>query len=370
MQKWTACGHAAAGRDYVVTTRGWYGVIPEQATDIAYLFLDTNICLHYQSFVSVPWADLVNKPVCLVFCSTVINELDRKKFEAPHERIRNRAKKVLSLLEAALEGNQQLPKNTRVMDYMRDNIDWQQFNLAPDVGDDRIIGQLLCFKAENGSPDVRIVTADTGLRLKARAFGIAVVRMPDEYRLQGDDEAAVLRREVEKYRNRMPKLSFGFLVGDKALDHIEIEVEYIPAMRPQISVMRDFLTARGISPVKAEQLVKYALDILTWKRLNARTIELRFVVENHGSAPAEDVQILIDIPDVGVVREKRLEPPKPPEDPWIRAISRLDSAVAVDVSPYGWGEPKLLGDRLEMPYWLGKLKHQLREELQPLYIIR
>lgn len=341
----------------------------KRGTGTAYLFVDTNICLHYQPFVTVPWFDLVKKPVCIVFCSTVVKELDRKKFEATQQNLRERAQKLLSLIEGACEGNRGLPKNTTVIYYPSENVDWGKLGLASDAGDDRIIGQVLRFKEETGVLDVRIVTADIGMRLKAKSFGIDILRLPDEYRWPVPDEAAAVRRELEKYKNRRPELCLGFVgCGDnKIVNRVEMQVskDKLHISHSKASKIFDSLIARGISSRDAGT---YLSKLLKYLHESARTIELRFVIENSGSAPAEDVEISLCVPALGVIRTQRPEPPEVPVRWACGAGVVLPMPSVPNLSPYGWGEPERDGDVLRLHYSLGKLKHQLREELEPLYM--
>ena len=57
-----------------------------------YLFLDTNVLLHYQSFEDVPWNRLVgvSDAITIVICETVIAEIDKHK-DGQRSKLRDRA---------------------------------------------------------------------------------------------------------------------------------------------------------------------------------------------------------------------------------------------------------------------------------------
>jgi predicted ribonuclease YlaK len=66
------------------------------------IFVDTNIFLHYQFFVDIPWAKLYGKGFQLVLTLTVINELDKHK-RNPNPKTAARAKQVLSRINELLK---------------------------------------------------------------------------------------------------------------------------------------------------------------------------------------------------------------------------------------------------------------------------
>ena len=63
------------------------------------LFLDTNVLLHYD-FEQADWPSIVGKPVERVFLSWLtLHELDQLKDNHPSSSRRDRARRVLKLLE-------------------------------------------------------------------------------------------------------------------------------------------------------------------------------------------------------------------------------------------------------------------------------
>ena len=77
-----------------------------------YLFLDTSVLLHYQSFEDVPWNRLVgvSDAITIVICETVIAEIDKHK-DGQRSKLRDRAKRISRQLSSIfLEGkSSQIP---------------------------------------------------------------------------------------------------------------------------------------------------------------------------------------------------------------------------------------------------------------------
>lgn len=69
-----------------------------------YLFLDTNIFLHFVDFEQIPWADLIgDSEITIVVSDIVAQEIDKHK-DTAREKIQKRAKKISSkLAEVFLE---------------------------------------------------------------------------------------------------------------------------------------------------------------------------------------------------------------------------------------------------------------------------
>ena len=141
-------------------------------------------------FRDVNWAtELRAEEATLVFAPVVVEELDKRKW-AGARRDRARAKKVLKALKDL--GLSATPVAMRpgveIMALDEEPADalFARHRLQPRVSDDRLLASVLAFKeAQSGSAAILVLTADTGLSIKAPTRQIAVVA-PDE-RLQEDD---------------------------------------------------------------------------------------------------------------------------------------------------------------------------------------
>ena len=165
-----------------------------------FAFIDTNVLLHYRFFRDVNWAtELHAEEATLVFAPVVVEELDKRKW-AGARRDRERAKSVLKALKDL--GLSAAPVAMRpgveivVLDEEPADALFARHRLQPGVSDDRLLASVLAFKeAQRGSAAILVLTADTGLSIKAPTRQIAVVA-PDE-RLQRDDEPDETERKLE-----------------------------------------------------------------------------------------------------------------------------------------------------------------------------
>jgi predicted ribonuclease YlaK len=143
--------------------------------------LDTNVLLHYQPPWQVDWTAVLGSagPVRLVLPLRVIEELDERKYR-DREKIAQRARDLLSELWKVLSPSKGGPaplggKPGITVEVFLDD-EPRRHTLDADA---EILEECRTLKAV-GCP-VSLVTADTGLSIRASALGIAVVPMPDKY---------------------------------------------------------------------------------------------------------------------------------------------------------------------------------------------
>ena len=62
---------------------------------MTYIFLDTNLFLHFQDFEQINWNDIIgtNDTINIALAPTVIDELDKHKYNA-NRKIQKWAKKI------------------------------------------------------------------------------------------------------------------------------------------------------------------------------------------------------------------------------------------------------------------------------------
>ncbi|WP_329311074.1 PIN domain-containing protein [Streptomyces sp. NBC_01262] len=143
------------------------------------LVYDTNSLMHYQPPDAIEWAKLVKaSAVRLVVPLVVVDELDRKQHEGS-EKMAQRARRALQELDKILDGTQPgeaapLPERAGVsIEFLMDEPGHRREASA----DDEVIERsVLLAQIIGGS--VAVVTADTGMRLRARAAGLETLRLP------------------------------------------------------------------------------------------------------------------------------------------------------------------------------------------------
>lgn len=173
-----------------------------------YLFLDTNIFLHYQSFEDIPWKQVIgiSEDISIVICETVIAEIDKHK-DSQRGKLRDRAKKVSKRIsEIFLEGRS--TKIPVVMQPYQQPSDVLSSKYDTTVCDNRIlISALISSYPEQ---DIIMISADNNLLIKAKQSGLSFFRMGEEYKLtseptEEEKENKALRDKLSRYENRMPK---------------------------------------------------------------------------------------------------------------------------------------------------------------------
>ena len=143
--------------------------------------LDTNVLLHYEPPWQVKWHDVLGSPtgVRLVLPLRVIEELDMAKYRE-RDKIAQRARDLLSQLWKMLEASKGGPtplegKPGITVEVFLDD-EPRRRTLDADA---EILEECRTLRAV-GRPG-SLVTADTGLSIRASALGIPVVPMPDDY---------------------------------------------------------------------------------------------------------------------------------------------------------------------------------------------
>lgn len=146
------------------------------------LVYDTNALMHYQPPDMISWTALVKThAVRLVIPLVVIDELDRKQHEGSKD-MSQRARRALHMLDQALDGADPsaavpLPNRPAVsIEVLMDEAGHSRTTNA----DDEIIERGVLLAQITGAP-VTVVTADTGMRLRAEAAGLNALRLPKSY---------------------------------------------------------------------------------------------------------------------------------------------------------------------------------------------
>ncbi|HEY7094722.1 MAG TPA: PIN domain-containing protein [Ktedonobacterales bacterium] len=144
--------------------------------------LDTNVFMHFQTFDEVEWNTIAGAPeVCLLLTSVVLRELDKFKNDPVSEWRRQRARTILGKLEALLlsgapSGRAQVRNGVVLSAYMQEPAtDWAALGLDPQIADDRLIASILAFGQATPQAQMRLVSNDLGLRLKADHHGIMAI---------------------------------------------------------------------------------------------------------------------------------------------------------------------------------------------------
>jgi hypothetical protein len=359
-------------------------------------FLDTNTFLHYRAIEEVDWLTILGAGhVSLVIVPIVIRELNKHKDYPKAGKARERASATLIKLSKWAEEIQPVEIRSSVeLNFLAldPTIPFSEHSLSRDVSDDFLIASVIQHRSEHSSDLHVIVTADLGLKLKAKAFGLQVLqlaeslKLPDEL-LPDERRTKELESQVRRLQNRLPLLKL--LFGDGGTRH-EVTLEAyevlttgkldnliadlreknprmeIPDPKPtetpaaENGVMAFLLGLDLGVPVK--EIKEYNDKLETYfkacrKYLKARdnyleslsrTVPIALVITNDGTCPADDVDVFAHFPD-GFTLLSESELPEEPSEPKLprRPLSRQEtvgSAFSSIVNPsyISYGSPNLL----------------------------
>jgi hypothetical protein len=353
--------------------------------------------------------------VCLVFAPVVLAELDRHKWSGSR-REKTRAKAVLKALDELSLSTEPVVVRPGVtaLAIASEPVDglFAGHRLQPAVQDDRLLASLLGFREAHGTGDrVVLLSADGGLRVKARARQIEVVVPDDALAIEDEPDdierqLAAVTRELAA-RSAVPELRLT-IDGDT---HVDGEVRLATAFGagtlrrlleewrsryPHVSAMRDTIQMPGGHLVSAASLMGYPgfysekdaakhnapIDevfknyeqfLSDWPSLinqYRRTIAFKFVLENSGTAPADDVHVQLWTEAEGNWLRKRHALPRPPmmPKPYNPFDTRLDYGLlhspafnmglqAPDRNMHG---PAITNDdRQRVEYWTKRVTHHV-----------
>lgn len=300
-------------------------------SDPLYCFVDANILIHFQTFDEVDWADkLQSRHVRLMLAPAVMREIDKFKDDNSNERRRKRVRTILAKLRDLLEhsGDVEIASvregtSLAVID-LEPQVDWAHYHLDPIIEDDRLLASILEFRREHDQIDVVLVTNDFPLLRKARRHGIPC-RDPEgllaRHELPSPEEELVrnLQRELAEIHSRIPRVRLGFWEEGAVAQTIKRPLRSAKPNRPtdrQFSryverLRQQFEQEAGSAPNGRfrRENVKDFVEEYEHYLVNARVLlekrrarefdwryEVAFVLENTGTAAAQDVEVILEFP--------------------------------------------------------------------------
>lgn len=366
-----------------------------------YVFVDTNVILHFQFLDEVDWATAWGfDDVTLVLAPVVLSELDNKKV-AGGRKERVRARKVLALLDRlglsdapvllrdgvslAAIGNEPRPST------------FLECGLDPEINDDRLLSSLIERSREVGDPSsVWLATDDGGIRVKARTRSIQLVAVPEELRLADEPdeverELADLRRQLSAAVSAAPRLrltveglvNVGFVLRvwngwdeksrKKAVAHWRARYPYHESSSNADRIGSFFepsaLTWNASIDEAFGKFERYLKEWPAAAQRYCRILPFCFVLENVGTAPADDVSVILRTSGNGIWRRRMFKPPSIPkpvrwDSMFGLGMSHLSPAMAFDHSllrpaAAEEGGPDFSEDGGTVKYWAKRSKHNV-----------
>ena len=330
---------------------------------MTYLFVDTNVLLHYRRLEEIDWLNLSkSKEVVVILCPVIIRELDQHKDSHPQNKIRKRAQEIIASLHSKLSGEESdVIRNGVRLEFIAEDpsIDFSKYRLRSEITDDWLIASVIEFKQRNPNDEIKIVSADLGLSIKSKAQNIKVLRPSETDRLAKEldvDEKRIrdLQKELAEVKNSIPELKLCFWKSEKqnvfqiqlqqpipfSEDEANVEMNRIRVEHPHFLIsskpkkigeglsMQELLRS-GVSQSQADnynaELNSFYQDYDEYLRQrhefeNAmrRSITLEIGLENSGTVPADDIDVHLHFPDgfsLFDADEDLPQKPKPPEPP-------------------------------------------------------
>lgn len=302
-----------------------------------YLFLDTNVLLHYENFATIPWQKLIglSDDVIIVITEIVVGEVDKHK-DGNRSKIRERARKISHQLSELFLSGSKLNVPVEYCEFLPPTEEEKsRFDIS--VSDNRIILSALHSKYKKS--DVVIVSADNNLLIKASKCGLGFFKMNDKFRLKGEPseeekELKKVKEELSRWTNRIsdPKVEFkkddrGTIIGDtieffkprkrniesEVGELVRLESERIEEAKEEESLheTRNFLGFQDIMRKTSSQIVAYNekrkeyLDAYRYQQTGLlaseisknRFQEIKFRVSNDGNAPTGNMFVHLQFPD-------------------------------------------------------------------------
>lgn len=359
--------------------------------DHVFVFVDTNIFLHYQPFDQINWCEVTGADkVTLVIAPVIIRELDKHKDYHHFSAVRERARAVLKKIRAVIVNGEtlQFPTDTELIAVDEPNIDFTALHLDKTISDDYLIASCLAFKDTN--PGIKIILAshDSGPLIKASRRGIKTADIPEKYKLpdlidEKEKEIKTLRQQIAKLESRIPILDLSFANGEKYY-----EAEILPPQKiteeelaRQLTELKDqfpkyhqpiTVEKQNISPFASalarlsqfdlpsqEEINRYNIELdkyyqkyeeylaqcEKYENIKRMTIQLDIILKNNGTIPAEDIDVFLRFPDGFSLYEEQNVPKEPPEpdlpQPPRKPSEITASLLSIRPSAYNFSMPTI-----------------------------
>ena len=381
-----------------------------------YLFLDTNIYIHYKGFEDIPWKDLLSTEddVTVVMTSIILREINGHK-DSSKGKVKNKARKISEKLKSILLNGQpsRIPlvycRETPIKEHEKETFDLT-------VNDDRFLLNVL--HSSYPKEHIYVVSNDTDLLLKAKEAGLNILPMDETYRsaeepTEEEKELKRVKEELARWTDRRanPKLLFAESGTDelsferlcfKSVDeiveeHVSAEAarypeekeeeatfeNYFDKFQRQLSMIADQLNTHTpaqkavFNQMRTEYLdaLKKKESLIVLKQMRKFAFKkLRLVVFNDGTAQSGDMHISLRFPDSAKIYTPQdskesytFEPPvKPQYNKTFAQLASITNLSAIGCRPDNSVEmwnPDKPTSKMEYSFDISRLTHGLQVEI-------
>lgn len=330
-------------------------------------FLDSMIYLHYRSIEEIDLRPIIGTDdITIVIPRVTLHDLDKQKNTHRSSKVRDRARRILKKIEQWMSGQAPVRQGVSVEFFpVAPTIDYQKYGLNPQWSDDVLIASILEYSRTHTGEETVLITQDSSPRMIARQLGIAVAELPEEMKLPEEPdplevENRELSKKLERLQNALPQLTLCFAGSNEPETHahfllspppdtMENEItrkindlrSKLPKQYPSppktpstgphdsLAALSELYAAvASFGPIPPEEYDRYNRDVdeylaeyeqymrETWEQNAAlrRTIRFEIEIRNTGSAPADDVDVMLHFPD-GFSLMSKDDPPNLPKEP-------------------------------------------------------
>ncbi len=307
-----------------------------------YLFLDTNIFLHYQDVEQLKLEQRYGKGIVLVIPRVILGELDNHKDSHKSPKIQKRARSICKKIQA-WDSSGQVTDSIQFQFVVKTS-DPKKHNLNPDSADDRFLADILEFDAP---PEDKILfAADMNMILTAKHLGIITEEIDENFKLPSildplEKKNRELQRKLNRLQNALPKLEVGLIMSEKdscvepnpvfqiskpeLISDAEIEDEVLHLKLEKFTPTEKAfpISYFGISQEEIDQYHeklshypdRYKQYLYELREHQKRyCIRFQIAIINNGTAPAKNVDLSFHFPD-GFDMYLEDDLPTPPRKP-------------------------------------------------------
>ncbi len=327
------------------------------------LFLDTNSLLHYPALKETDWKAVCDcKRVRLVFCLQVISELDSKKDDS---RLGDRARKRIKELRELRRSDDELQDGVSVEVFNQPlrSEDFQA-TLSYEAKDDRIVHCVLLFGQQHPQVSVAVYSEDMGMALRCEAHSITIIEPDSDKRLSNPESEQQKKHqlavtELAELKNRVPvvelivtgthvtnpvkELTAFEVTGDWEEHDVATELKrYVAENNLEPMQKKEIAGGDGLIPTLPanndaverynDKLSEHIKEYSEWlqhrallEKVHAHVFKFQIWLKNTGKAPADDLDLVIDVPSIIVSlfpedcddadQLSIFDPPVPPKRP-------------------------------------------------------
>jgi hypothetical protein len=290
---------------------------------------DTNYFMHGQSLDKLtPEVFGHGKAPTWVFVSTVIKEVDEKTHH-PNSRLSRRAK---SARQRILDAYKTRPSNTLIFD-PRPRPAYADLELAPDDADDRIIGHAIALAKAFPQDEVKILSLDAGMHIRALQYGVGLVDEVERFR-EADDEDSVerelrlAREELRRQSDARPVLTIAIVKpkngtlavvpAPSATIEDLVRTSVVPESDDHHLQFSAFAAFEKEVDNYSELLAQYEIQLTAFLEASVDRLtihEICFSIINAGLVSAADVNVKVFAPAFAIWLSEMPEELKAPKKP-------------------------------------------------------